>query len=167
MGNKDKEVATQANVAEKQSVESIFAVNGYVKIKPWENVNYIVIDEKLPEGGNIWLTVGAVLANPLMANLFQLVKKFYLRKNDELVKNNQKKLEFSDMEIVRNILKHFAFHLEFEKNEEGNWNYDMESFIVGPMNEDVDKKLDAAFEEEDEENIKFFFNPKPRKVFNF
>lgn len=169
MGNTAKEVATKANVHGIHNIESLFAPKGYVKIVRVEDANKVVVDGARPDGNDLWILLGKVIAFAEVSEMFRVIKKFY---KDKLV---------NDMDIVKAILCKFAFSLDFIEHHKGDkyivndeekevkedgFHEDWDSFIIGPMNEDVDKMMEKALEF-DEEAIKFFFVPREKKVFSF
>lgn len=169
MGNKAKEVATEANVYGVHNIESLFAPKGYVKIVRVEDVNKIVINGAKPDGNDLWILLGKAIAFAEVSELFRVIKKFY---KEKLV---------NDMDIVKAILCKFAFSLDFVEHKKGDkyivddeerevksdgYHEDWDSFVVGPMNEEVNEMMEKAFEF-DENAIKFFFVPRERKVFSF
>lgn len=166
---KAKEVATEGNVHEVHNIESLFAPKGYVKVVRVEDANKIVVDGVRPDGNDLWILLGKVIAFAEVSELFRVIKKFY---NDKLV---------SDMDIVKAILCKFAFALDFVEHKKGDkyevdgeerevksdgFHEDWDSFVVGPMNEHVNEMIEKALKF-DEEAVKFFFVPREKKVFSF
>ena len=164
-----KEVAVEANANGVHNVESLFAPKGYCKIVRVEDTNKVVIDGARPDGNDLWITLGKVIAFAEVSEMFRVIKKFY---KDKLV---------SDMDIVKSILSKFAFSLDFIEHKKGDkyevdgeerevkedgFHEDWDSFVVGPMNQDVNEMMEKALEF-DEEAIKFFFVPREKKVFSF
>lgn len=166
---KAKEVATEANVHGVHNIESLFAPKGYVKIVRVEDANKIVVDGVRPDGNDIWILLGKVIAFAEVSELFRVIKKFY---KEKLV---------NDMDIVKAILCKFAFSLDFIEHKKGDkyivddeerevksdgFHEDWDSFVVGPKNQEVNEMIKKALEF-DEDAIKFFFVPRERKVFSF
>lgn len=166
---KAKEVATEANVHGVHNIESLFAPKGYVKIVRVEDANKIVVDGVRPDGNDIWILLGKVIAFAEVSELFRVIKKFY---KEKLV---------NDMDIVKAILCKFAFSLDFIEHKKGDkyivddeerevksdgFHEDWDSFVVGPKNQEVNEMMKKALEF-DEDAIKFFFVPRERKVFSF
>lgn len=167
MGKSTKEVAAQVETAKKQTVQSRFAPKGYVNHQRYDDKNYVAFEGIMPDGENLWLAFGAIFANPTFANLYTNIKKFYNRKNDELVKDGKKKVEFNDMQCAKSILKHLAFGVEFVFDEEQKkWVMDNDTLVIGAFDEETDAKIDLV-DEGDEEAVKFFYNAAARKVFSF
>lgn len=169
MGNKAKEVAAEANANGVHNIESLFAPKGYCKIVRVEDANKVVVDGVNPNGGDEWILLGKVIAFAEVSELFRVIKKFY---KEKLV---------NDMDIVKAILCKFAFSLDFIEHKKGDkyivddeerevksdgYHEDWDSFVVGPMNEEVNEMMEKALEF-DEDAIKFFFVPRERKVFSF
>lgn len=164
-----KEVAVEADANEVRDIESLFAPKGYCKIVRVEDTNKIVIDGARPDGNDLWITLGKVIAFAEVSELFRVIKKFY---KDKLV---------SDMDIVKAILCKFAFSLEFVEHKKGDkyevdgeehevkedgFHENWDSFVVGPMNEDVDDMMDKVLQF-NKDAIEFFFVPREKKVFSF
>lgn len=169
MENDAKEVAVEADANGVHNIESLFAPKGYAKVVRVEDVNKIVVDGARPDGNDLWITLGKAIAFAEVSELFRVIKKFY---KDKLV---------SDMDIVKAILCKFAFSLDFIEHHKGDkyivddeekevkedgFHEDWDSFVVGPMNQDVNEMMEKALEF-DEEAIKFFFVPREKKVFSF
>lgn len=169
MGNTAKEVAAQSAIRGTRNVQSLFAPKGYCKIVRVEDANKVVVDGVNPNGGDEWILLGKVIAFAEVSELFRVIKKFY---KEKLV---------NDMDIVKAILCKFAFSLDFIEHKKGDkyiiddeerevksdgFHEDWDSFVVGPMNQEVNKMMEKALEF-DEDAIKFFFVPRERKVFSF
>ena len=164
-----KEVAVKADANGVRNIESLFAPKGYVKVVRVEDSNKVVVDGARPDGNDLWILLGKVIAFAEVSELFRVIKKFYKNK---LV---------SDMDIVKAILCKFAFSLDFIEHHKGDkyivgdeekevkedgFHEDWDTFIVGPMNQEVNEMMEKALEF-DEDAIKFFFVPREKKVFSF
>lgn len=169
MGKSKEEVVAQNAIRDTRNVQSLFAPKGYCKIVRVEDANKVVVDGANPNGGDEWILLGKVIAFAEVSELFRVIKKFY---KDKLV---------SDMDIIRAILCKFAFSLDFIEHKKGDkyivddeerevksdgFHENWDSFVVGPMNQEVNEKMEKALEF-DEDAIKFFFVPRERKVFSF
>jgi len=169
MGKSKEEVTAQSAVRGTRNVQSLFAPKGYCKVVRVEDANKVVVDGANPNGGDEWILLGKVIAFAEVSELFRVIKKFY---KDKLV---------SDMDIIRAILCKFAFSLDFIEHKKGDkyivddeerevksdgFHENWDSFVVGPMNQEVNEKMEKALEF-DEDAIKFFFVPRERKVFSF
>lgn len=169
MGKSTEEAAAQSAVRGTRNVQSLFAPKGYCKIVRVEDANKVVIDGVNPNGGDEWILLGKVIAFAEVSELFRVIKKFY---KEKLV---------NDMDIVKAILCKFAFSLDFIEHKKGDkyiiddeerevksdgFHEDWDSFVVGPMNQEVNEIMEKALEF-DEDAIKFFFVPRERKVFSF
>lgn len=169
MGKSTEEAAAQSAVRGTRNVQSLFAPKGYCKVVRVEDANKVVIDGVNPNGGDEWILLGKVIAFAEVSELFRVIKKFY---KEKLV---------NDMDIVKAILCKFAFSLDFIEHKKGDkyivddeerevksdgFHEDWDSFVVGPMNQEVNEMMEKALEF-DEDAIKFFFVPRERKVFSF
>ena len=166
MGKSKEEAAVQVESAKKQIVQSRFAPRGFVNHKYYDGNNYVVFEKLMPDGGNFWFSFGAICSNATFSNLFTNIKRFYNRKNDELVKNGGKVMVFNDMQCIKSVLKHLAFEIEFVFDKENDrWTADNDTLSIGAFNEETDAKIDLVAQG-DEEAIRFFYNAVARKVFD-
>ena len=166
MGKSKEEAAVKVESAKKQIVQSRFAPNGYVNHQRYDVNNYVVFEKLMPNGENFWFSFGAICSNGTFANLFANIKRFYNRKNDELVKNGKKKVDFNEMQCIKSILKHLAFEIQFVFDKEKNkWIADNDTLSIGAFDEETDAKIDLVYEG-DEDAVKFFYNVAARKVFS-